>query len=241
MAASSTSLASLLVPALALAACSEAPSAADGGDLGVVMRAVAAGRTPGGAPETADVTGSAVAVTAAWAHVERIDFSLPDGITCADLDPATLVDGVVCDGDDTLRVVDERTFDLVTGVAEPALDGVVVPPLAYRRVDVRLAEGPAGSTFVAELSVEGAPVSVDLRFSEDARFEGDGALALTDAAAALLALDADAWFASLDLGACAGAGGVVDEDADDACDLENELEDAVKESGRLTGDGSDAR
>ena len=220
-----------------LVGCSSSPGAAE--PVGVAMRAVAARSTPQGTPQTLDLVGSLVEVGSAVANVERIDFSLPDGVRCADLDPTTLGEGVRCDDLDTLRIGEPRRFDLVTGIADPPLDAAVVPALPYRRVEVRFAEADSDpvlgeDTIAADLTVDGAPVSMRLRFSEDARFESSDGIPVEDGAQALLLLDADAWFAGVDLAACGEAGGIVDEDADGACDLEGEVRDAIEASAELS-------
>lgn len=223
---------------LSLVACGGDAPPAD--DLSVQIGTTSARTTEAG-HETADVGGAIVTVDVALASVEQIDFSLPDGTTCDDLDPATLAEGVVCDDGDTLQVNGPFVVDLVARVAEPSLEGLAVPPLPYRRVDVRL--DPAESdpdlgdgTLVVSGTAGGAPYEIRLEFSEDARFEQEGGIASEDAVAALLLLDVDQWFAGVSLAACAADDGVVDEDADGPCDLENEIKEAIKRSGQLDRD-----
>ncbi len=184
-----------------------------------------------------------VHIDTAVAFVRRIDFHFPAGVTCMDLDPATLVHPAYCTGD-AIRVEGDWVVDLVSGVATPSMDGIVVPALDYTRVDVRFSDANgadatlADDTFVATGTVGDLPLSVRLRFNEDARFEGavDGDAAST----ALLLLDVDAWFADVNLDACVAesSGSVtISDDAGGACgDLEGDVREAVRGSGHLAED-----
>ena len=65
--------------------------------------------------------------------------SLVVGVTCMDLAPATLVHQAYCTGD-AISVEGDWVVDLVSGVATPSMDDIVVPALDYTRVDVRFSD-----------------------------------------------------------------------------------------------------
>lgn len=189
-----------------------------------------------------DADGRAFTIEQATGRVRRVDLSLPDGLTCADV--IDRVVGGTCD-DDTLRFEGPWTVDLITGEAEPPIDGLRAPAGVYRRIDVRFDGEPAIA--LAGRAPDGSAAAryrLVGDFTEDARFEGEAAIVEGDATAALdLVMPVDAWLAGAPLGACIDDGEVpiedgvalVSEDLDGACETTvDALRRAMKRDGRLS-------
>jgi hypothetical protein len=211
---------------------------------------------PDAAPRGVDARGVPFTLDSVRAFVRRIDFALPDGKTCADL--AGAVVGGTCDTD-RIRFEGPWVIDLRTGDAVPPMDGLSLPAGLYRRVEVRLevaesrdveAGDPlAGNSVEGEGTFgEGRPFALRLAIDEEARFEAPGGVDVSadGARTFVLKLDPASWFADLPVAACAENGElpvvdgkvVVGGDPDDGLceDLEDVIEDRVKDSGRIDDD-----
>ncbi len=135
-------------------------------------------------------------------RVGRIDFELPEGLSCAALGDPRCVEG-------RIRIEGPWTVDLLTGALSPDTTARI-PAGRYGRVDVRFAPGDDD----VSLRVEGrAPGEVRFRllgdFTEDARFEGDAAVIDGEGVVPVrLALPVEAWFADAPLARCIDDGEV---------------------------------
>lgn len=204
-----------------------------------------------------DAQGTAFIITSARAYIRDIRFSLPAGTTCETLD-AELVAPVVCDGDD-LRIERKLVVDLLADTAPAALAGIELPPLDYRRVDVRFDDADdatdpvpvsdplwdntlvATGTFAYQATTY--PFELVLSFDEDARFEQPSSLGLAAGKAAdiLLALDVEKWFAAIPITECLDdgdltftSGKLILQDSEGSCsEIEDAIKDAIKGSAEL--------
>jgi hypothetical protein len=173
-----------------------------------------------GAPLASDKDDVAFTFSTARAFVESVEFDLPDGETCAEVEvPAP----GRCQGT-KIRYDGGWVVDLVAGTSEPPLEDLALPPGQYRRVDIRIKSMDPDDTRVSAddplrdhalvatgswASPDGAaPFALALAFTEDLRFENDSPLDLSAAAPAtlLLGLDAAAWFSEAPLAECAADG-----------------------------------
>lgn len=230
--------------ASALAGCAgtETGNAADDG-VPILFRFELTAEAP--ALTAPDADGRLFGVDVALGRVRRIDLSLPDGVTCADV--AGRFAGGTCETDH-IRYEGPWTVDLLTGEADPPIDGLRAPAGVYRRIDVRFAGDAAGPAIILEgdAPAGGAADRYDMRgdFTEDARFEGEAAVIAGEAAVDLdLVMPVDAWLAGTPLGACIDGGDVpiedgvarIDEDLDGACEATiDALRRAMKRDGRLS-------
>jgi hypothetical protein len=211
---------------------------------------------PDAPPRGADSRGVPFTLDTVRAFVARVDFELPAGTTCADV-AAALVGGT-CDTD-RIRFRGPWVVDLRTGAAVPPMDGLSLPAGLYRRVEVRLevadsrdveAGDPlAGHSVEGEGTFgEGRPFVLRLAIDRDARFESPGGVDVSADGVRkfVLKLDPASWFADLPVSACADNGElpvvdgkvVVGGDPDDGLceDLEDVIEDRIKDSGRIDDD-----
>lgn len=246
-------LTALLAASLAACGSTETGNAThDGPLITLSMQLTAADDGPAAA---ADEDGAVFTFDSARAFVERVEFDLPDGETCAALEvPAP----GRCDGN-KIRYDSGWVVDLVAGTSEPPLDDLALPPGRYKRVDVRFkhmdAEDPRVTaddplrdhTLVARgtwASPDGAaPFALALAFTEDLRFESEDGLDLTAAAPAelVLGLDPAAWFSAAPLAECAADGDldVVDgvlqiNDGRSKCaDVESDIKEHLKRDQQL--------
>lgn len=210
-----------------------------------------------GALPVADADGTALSLTRARAAVREVRLQLPDGVRCDVLAAGTIEAPWVCEaGDDWVRLRSGFVVDLLDPAPPAALADAVLPPLDWRRAEVRFQDGgdfadagdplqdltiDAEGTF--EYQGEARRFTLGLDFSADARFDSAGGLELpADAASGLLlGLDAAAWFETLPLTTClddgdlAFTGDVVEvTDGKGGCsDVEGALKDAIEASGSL--------
>lgn len=215
--------------------------------------------TPDAPPQGADARGVPFTLDAVRAFVRRVDFELPRGVTCADVTGALA--GGTCDTD-RIRFEGPWVVDLRTGAAVPPMDALSLPAGLYRRVEVRLevAESrdvEAGDPLAGH-SVEGEGTFgggrrfvLRLAIDRDARFEAPGGVdvGVDGVRTFVLKLDPASWFADLPVAACADNGELTVEDGkvvvggdpdDGLCeDLEDVIEDRIKDSGRIDDDGHD--
>lgn len=228
------------------------------GIVSVSLNALTAEGVPAeGALPVADADGAALTLTRARVAVREVRLQLPDGLRCDALSAGTIEAPWVCEaGDDWVRLRAGFVVDLLDPTLPAALSDAGLPPLDWRRAEVRLQDGgdfaPAGDP-LQDLTVDAAGTfeyqgearrfTLGLDFSSDARFEAGGSLALpADAPSSLLlGLDAAAWFATLPLTACLDdgdlefSGDVVEvTDGKGGCsDVEGALKDAIEASGSL--------
>ena len=262
-------LAGILGLAVMVTACgTDGDDAGTGGQLaegtntgnGVVSLSLNA-LTPEGAPAegplpVADADGTALSLTRARAAVREVRLQLPDGVRCDAL-ADTIEPPWVCEaGDDWVRLRTGFVVDLLDPTPPAALTEAALPPLDWRRAEVRFQDGGdfAGvGDPLQDLTIDAAGTfeyrgatrrfTLGLDFTADARFESGGTLALPADAASdlLLGLDAGAWFAALPLTGCLDdgdlefSGDVVDvTDGKGGCsDVEGALKDAIEGSGSL--------
>jgi hypothetical protein len=171
----------------------------------------------------------------------------------------TTADDSVSGSDDGDKITIRGPFvvDLVDGSSTPEIANVTIPAGHYRRVDVRFSNNGHGKldasdplhdlTFVADgkFTPNGAaemPFNLALDFNEDARFESENGIDISEESVhdVLLQLDVSQWFSALPVGNCmeegalAADGGmlVIDERAE-CSHIERDLKDAIKTSGRL--------
>lgn len=89
--------------------------------------------------EFSDPNGTVYTLTSARLVIEEIDFELPDGIECGDVEDQ-LSGRVECDSDvlqeDEIQVGGPFIFDLVTGESTPSLANVTIPAIDYVEIDV---------------------------------------------------------------------------------------------------------
>ncbi|GEM_PF-1601176 len=95
-------------------------------------------RNPDGSFTVRDAAGTALILTAINVNISRIDFELPEGLSCAQ------APGVVCDSEE-VSLRGALSMDLMTGVSTPALDRFHLPEGLYKRVRLRLDEGEGSS------------------------------------------------------------------------------------------------
>lgn len=230
-----------LLTALGGCAGTETGNAHDDGGVPITIHFGLTATTDALAAEDAD--GRAFGIDRAIGRIRRIDLSLPDGMTCADV--AGQIVGGSCDTDH-VRYDGPWTVDLLTGAAAPPIEGLRAPAGTYRRIDVRFEGDSAGPALV----IEGVPPGdaaeryrLEGDFAEDARFEGRAAVIAGEGPVALdLAMPVDAWLAETPLGACLDDGSVpveegvalIDAQLDGACEATvDALKRAMKRDGRL--------
>lgn len=204
-----------------------------------------------------DAQGTAFVITAARAYIRDIRFSLPLGTTCETLE-AELAAPVVCD-DNAIEIQRKLVVDLLADTAPAELEGIEVPPLDYRRVDVRFDDADdatdpvpttdplwdntlvAQGTFAYQATTY--PFELVLSFDEEASFEQPASLGLAPGKAAdlLLALDVEKWFAAIPITACLDdgdlaitGGKLILQDSEGSCgEIEDAIKNAIKGSAEL--------
>lgn len=190
-----------------------------------------------------DRSGATVSLDGAWAVVRHIEIDLPSGTRCDDLDPSFVFEEPVrCEaGEDKIEIGGPLDIDLVNQRSTPSLTGLTIPPGTYRRVDVRLHDSSAPSeiTFIVVGTVHDpvAPVDFELALgiNEDARFESPDGIVLKSSDEMLARLDLDAVLGQTRLGACArelehDGYAQIDGESDCGDDLEDTIEDALKDT-----------
>ena len=199
---------------------------------------------PTGPLETFDRAGNTVTLDVVSAVVRHIELDLPSGQTCDDLSATFTFDPPVeCQsGEDKIEIVGPFTVDLVSQTSMPSLDALTIPPLTYERVDVRLHDSSAPDgitlTFSGSVDLDGSVLTFDaaLGINEDVRFEAPAGIPVDGNTSIVAMLDADTVFGQTGLGACAAAladdadHAVIDAESECGDELEDDLEDALKES-----------
>ncbi len=211
-------------------------------------------RNPDGSFDIRDLGGTLFTVRTGFANVGRIKFALPAGLDCTDADESP------CEANE-VSIEGPWVADLMAGSWAPEFEPLRLPVGDYRRLDVRL-EGreddqPGGIGLDRHSLVFGGtfayagradrPFSIALDFDEDARFESDTAFTVAPGVnQAIVSLDIALWLSRADLTSCLEEGdlpldaeGGFALDRDSHCDLEQELKEAIKNSGRLRGESSD--
>ncbi|MEZ4369023.1 MAG: hypothetical protein R2939_22490, partial [Kofleriaceae bacterium] len=214
--------------------------------MGVAIGALS-GAGPGAPLTAADQAGVVYTLSAGQLGVRDIEFDLPDGVTCGDLDGELV--GATCDddaGEDKLVVAGPFVVDLVARTATPSLAEVRIPAGTYRRVDVRVEPTPAldGAALAATLafSWDATPstVALRLRLNEDIRTEAPGGVVVAAGDDLVARFVIDGWLAGADVvgcleaeGAAPGDDAVIDDDAGGCGDLEDAIKENFKESADL--------
>lgn len=233
---------------VALVAVDSAPAAAPKASA----PAVAVARNPDGSFAIRDAAGTVFTVRSGHANVGRIRIALPDGLDCADADETACESGEI-------RLEGPWVSDLLTGEWAPSLGSARIPIGAYKRVEVRLESQEEASAGVPDLGRHSLvfagtfayagradrPFSIALDFDEDERFESASGFAIAEGGNTItVALDIARWLARTDLTAClddgslpldAATGGFTLEKGR-GCAVEQELKDAIKGSGSVSGE-----
>jgi hypothetical protein len=146
------------------------------------------------------------------------------------------------------KIVIDGPFLVDLNSGTPArLQNVLIPDVAYSRVDVRitpdksnLLDGRNSFVMMTNTILDAQPMSVTLafKFTEDMRFEAVGGVRVTGGPV-LVDFDPSLWFAGMDFSQCMTASEVevgqvlVDDDSDLCDDFEGILKENLKESGQL--------
>jgi hypothetical protein len=193
-------------------------------------------------------------------HLKDIRLDLPQGTQCNDV--SGLLSGATCQGGEsgsgsgTLVVPGPIVVDLMTGATTPDLSGLRLPAGTYKRIDFRLEEAKAGEVasneplvgyslrVKASFTRDGAANTLDLqlKFSEDARFQSATGVEVGENDALLALLKPQAWLEGLPVASCLQTGDLqisnnvlrLDDRARGACgDAENLVKTNIKNSGDL--------
>lgn len=221
----------------------------------VLVQGAEATATP--APSFRSSDGLVFTLTEARISLRDIRLDLPQGTRCSEV--SGLLAGATCKDNDssgTVVVPGPIVVDLMTGATTPDLSGLRLPSGNYQRIDFRLEEARAnevasgeplvGYSLLARASFtrDGAPhtLELQLKFSEDARFQSANGVAV-DADTALLALlQPQAWLDGLPVDTCLSKGDLqlsgdvlrLDDQARGDCgDAENRVKTNIKNSGQL--------
>jgi hypothetical protein len=242
----------LLIGTFALAAC----GAETGNGLAPRTSSVSMGltsSTDASSSETAgftgpDADGAILRVRSARASIGWIELHM-DGTGCGEVTTPTTAS---CDAG-KLRFAGPFVADLVSGRLEPSLDDVVLPAVAYRRVDVRLEKGRVfgkapgieqtlTATGTLERNGTSTPFDLALDFNAEAKFDDAAGVDLSGGpSGVLLQLDVGAWFAGAPISGCYDDGELVLDggrlhivDANGRCrQIRQGISAAIKDSGRL--------
>jgi hypothetical protein len=215
-----------------------------------------------------DADGTALSLNSAVANIGRIELYLPAGHFCSSLDSASLGGSVSCEDDDSaggdgeskLTISGSYVVDFFAKTVTPSLGSLVLPALTYRRIDVRF-DKDGGSVQLGDNTVlasgtweyeqDQKSFEIALEFNEEVRFRSSGGVSLSSGIGQnlLLLLDADAWFSALPLKECVDDGdlsfdasgkvSIADHGSGGCSDIENDLKDAIKDSGELDITDSD--
>jgi len=213
-------------------------------------KAAAMTRNPDGSFDIRDAGGSVFTVKTGYANVGRIRIALPDGVDCSQADETACESGeATIDG--------PWVSDLMTGKWIPDPGTVRMPLGVYKRLEVRLESqdkvaagapdlGRHSLVFGGTFSWSGRadrPFTVALDFDEDERFESPAGFAVAEGSTTItVALDIARWLSQANLTACLengslpldSTGGFAFE-KDGGCGVEQEMKDAVKASGTVSG------
>jgi len=250
----------LCLVALAMAACADDGDPTTGTHIGnpgdLEFRVSSALTADDGALELQDLDQARFALAEARIVLRDIELDLPDGLGCEDL--GALSTQARCDAvGHKVVVAGPFVVDLLGRTSTPSLDGLVLPGIAWRRIDFRIDDARSGllpfadplaerSLFVrAWFDHDGSPTElrVQLRFNEDARVEARDGLIVTDGGRLVVDFDVALWLQHVPLTACIAQGelavldGVVTIDDDDGghdCgDLEAAIKQDIKDSAML--------
>lgn len=216
----------------------------------------ASARNPDGSFEIRDAGGTVFTVRTGYANVGRIKIALPDGMDCSEADETA------CEAGEA-RLEGPWVSDFMTGKWIPDPGAARIPVGAYKRLEVRLeaqekvaAGAPDlgrhslvfGGTFAWSGRTD-RPFRVALDFDEEERFEAPSGIAVDSGATAItIALDIARWMSRANLTACLengslplDAAGGFELGKDGACNLGQELKDAIKASGSVRGERKDGK
>ncbi len=207
-------------------------------------------RNPDGSFDIRDAAGTVFTVRSGYANVGRIRIALPEGMDCSDADETACESGEA-------RLEGPWVSDLLTGKWSPDPGSARIPVGGYRRVEVRLESqdrSPEGIPDLARHSLvfngtfayadrADRPFSIALDFDEETRFESPSGFTIGEGSNAItIGLDIGRWLSRTDLTACLDDGSLP-LDADGGfrlekgrgCEVEQDLKDAIKSSGSLSG------
>jgi hypothetical protein len=166
-------------------------------------------------------------LTDARIHLKDIRLDLPQGTKCAEV--RGLLSGATCKGGDsgsgsgTVVVPGPILVDLMTGATQPDLSTLRLPAGTYKRIDFRLEEAKAGEVPSTEPLVgyslrvkagfthDSTPstLELNLKFSEDARFESSTGVEVGADDALLALLQPQVWLEGLPVATCLQKGDLV--------------------------------
>ena len=174
-------------------------------------------RNPDGTFTLQDSGGASLVLTAIQVNVEKIDFDLPEGLTCKQ------AKGVACDSDE-VEVEGAFAMELITGKSDPPIGKIRLPEGVYKKVGLSLeavdadsvhsgASGDSGKAESPNLVIAGhtdsssGPVrsfSMRLTLREGLDFENAAGLRIKADSlnGILLALSVDHWFDGVELSKC---------------------------------------
>ena len=175
-------------------------------------------RNPDGTFTIRDSSGSAIELTSIEVSVSRVEFNLPEGLTCGD------AIGTDC-ANDEISVTGSFTMDLMTGASSPALGKINLPQGLYKQVELafRQDSGSAGSlpdTLFPNLILKGRidsadgpvrPFTIRLNLREGLDFEKPEGFPIIAGTVnkIQIQLDVDGWLQGVDLTACLDTAGVL--------------------------------
>lgn len=198
-----------------------------------------------------DTADTAFTLTEATLNLRDIKLDLPEGVTCADIEAD--LENATCSSDsaddDTIEIEGPFVVDLVAGTSTPTLDDVVIPALAYRRVDFRVDDvNDVSFAVLADFDLDGTAMTLDLSldFNEDIRIEEAGGVEVTADSDLIAEFVVNDWLAGVDLATCIDDGDVTvdgttvtvteDSTSGSCSDIENVIKDNMKNSGQFDRD-----
>ena len=137
-----------------------------------------------------------------------------------------------------------------TGISTPSLADVLIPAGTYKRIDFRVDDNGADSSFAmtATFQYEGAAMTMDLNldFNEDIRIEDPQGIIVDGDSDLIAEFVVSNWLGRVDVGSCIddedvtveGSTVVIDDSSTSgSCsDIENTIKDNMKNSGQLDHD-----
>lgn len=246
----SVTVALVAVDSAPAAAPKTAGTAAKAGAESAPARSSAATRNPDGSFDIRDAGGTVFTVRSGYANVGRIRIALPEGMDCSDADETACESGEA-------RLEGPWVSDLLTGKWSPDPGSARIPVGGYSRVEVRLESQEKTSEGIPDLARHSLvfngtfaygdradrPFSIAVDFDEEERFESPSGFAIAEGANTItIALDIGRWLSLTNLTACLEDGSLpLDDDGGfrlekgRGCEVEQELKDAIKGSGSLSG------
>jgi len=207
-------------------------------------------RNPDGSFDIRDAGGTVFTVRTGYANVGRIRIALPDGVDCTQADETACQSGEV-------SIDGPWVSDLMTGKWIPDPGTVRIPLGVYKRLEVRLESqdkvasgapdlGRHSLVFGGTFNWSGRadrPFTVALDFDEDERFESPTGFAVAEGSTTItVSLDIARWLSQANLTACLENGSLALDSAggfafekDGGCGIEQEMKDAIKASGTVSG------